>query len=72
LENFYTSKSVITNLFGEPQVMHQNQPFFFWGGNWHPKKLKEECSFTKFLNFLPTSDYNPKKEFVRCKSGFSA
>jgi hypothetical protein len=45
---------------------------FFSGGNWHPKKLKEECSFTKFLKFLPTSDHTPKKEFVRRKSGFSA
>jgi hypothetical protein len=54
-ENFgelcYISKSVIINLFGEPQVMHQNQPFFFWGGGGTgtQKKVKKKNVLSQIL-----------------------
>jgi hypothetical protein len=55
--------------------MHQNQPFIFcgggeWGGELAPKEVKRRMFFHKFLKILPKSDHTPKKEFVRCKSGF--
>lgn len=40
------------------------------GGELAPKEVKRRMFFHKFLKFLPKCDHTPKKEFVRCKSGF--
>lgn len=70
LENFLQIKiSCYSSFIWRTTVRHQNQPFFFWG-ELAPKEVKRRMFFHKFLKFLPKSDHTPKKEFVRCKSGF--